>query len=52
MLSLDANNRMTVEKALTHPYLAYYADPQDEPLSDPYDELYEDMEFDVEEWKG
>lgn len=52
MLSLDADNRMTAEKALMHPYVAYYADPQNEPKSEPYDELYEGMEFDLGEWKS
>lgn len=52
MLSWDADNRVTAENALKHPYLADHADPENEPESEPYDELYEDMEFDVETWKG
>lgn len=52
MLSLDADHRITAEIALAHPYLVYYADPQNEPVSEPYNELYEDMEFGLEKWKG
>lgn len=52
MLELDADKRMTAEKALAHPYLAQYADPSDEPNSPPYDQSFEDMELNVEKWKG
>lgn len=52
MLELDADKRMTAEKALAHPYLAQYADPTDEPNSPPYDQSFEDMELNVEKWKG
>lgn len=52
MLSLDPDNRITSVKALAHPYLEYYADPKNEPVSEPYNELYEGMEFDLKEWKG
>lgn len=30
MLCLDTDNRVTAEQALAHPYLATYADPDDE----------------------
>ena len=30
MLLLDTDNRLTAEEALAHPYLATYADPDDE----------------------
>ncbi|KAF0767305.1 mitogen-activated protein kinase p38b-like isoform X1 [Aphis craccivora] len=52
MLELDADKRMTAEKALAHSYLAQYADPTDEPNSPPYDQSFEDMELNVEKWKG
>lgn len=52
MLELDADKRMTAEVALAHPYLAQYADPTDEPISPPYDQSFEDMELNVEKWKG
>lgn len=52
MLELDADKRMTAEKALAHPYLTQYADPTDEPNSPPYDQSFEDMESNVEKWKG
>jgi p38 MAP kinase len=51
MLELDADKRMTAEKALAHPYLSQYADPTDEPNSPPYDQSFEDMELNVERWK-
>lgn len=51
MLELDADKRMTAEKALAHSYLAQYADPTDEPNSPPYDQSFEDMELNVEKWK-
>lgn len=52
MLELDADKRMTAEKALAHPYLTQYADPSDEPNSPAYDQSFEDMELNVEKWKG
>ncbi|XP_043512232.1 mitogen-activated protein kinase p38b-like isoform X2 [Frieseomelitta varia] len=51
MLELDAEKRITAEKALAHPYLAQYADPTDEPVSFPYDQSFEDMDLPVEKWK-
>ena len=30
MLDLDSDKRLTAEQALAHPYLATYADPEDE----------------------
>jgi len=51
-LELDADNRITAEQALGHPYLAQYADPEDEPSSQPYDQTFEDLEQTVEEWKA
>ena len=29
-----------------------YADPSDEPISQPYDQTFEDYDLSVEEWKG
>lgn len=51
MLELDAERRITAEEALAHAYLAQYADPSDEPVSQPYDQSFEDMELPVEKWK-
>lgn len=51
MLELDAERRITAEQALAHAYLAQYADPSDEPVSQPYDQSFEDMELPVEKWK-
>lgn len=52
MLELDSEKRITAEQALSHPYLAQYADPTDEPDSSAYDQSFEDMEIPVEKWKG
>uniref|UniRef100_A0A2H1V829 mitogen-activated protein kinase n=1 Tax=Spodoptera frugiperda TaxID=7108 RepID=A0A2H1V829_SPOFR len=51
MLELDADKRITAEQALAHEYLAQYADPDDEPVSAPYDQSFEDMELPVDKWK-
>ena len=52
MLELDAEKRITAEEALAHPYLQQYADPNDEPVSLPYDQSYEGKEYPVPQWKG
>ncbi|XP_045620579.1 mitogen-activated protein kinase 14 isoform X2 [Procambarus clarkii] len=51
MLELDSERRVTAVQALSHPYLAQYADPTDEPDSEPYDQSFEDMELPTEKWK-
>ncbi|KAG1650091.1 Mitogen-activated protein kinase 14B [Nymphon striatum] len=52
MLELDADQRLTAEQALAHPYLAQYADPDDEPISEPLEMSFEDMDMTVDEWKS
>ncbi|KAG8327307.1 Mitogen-activated protein kinase p38a [Homalodisca vitripennis] len=51
MLELDAEKRITADQALAHQYLAQYADPSDEPVSQAYDQSFEDMELPVDKWK-
>ncbi|ROT68770.1 mitogen-activated protein kinase 14 [Penaeus vannamei] len=51
MLELDSERRVTAAQALAHPYLAQYADPSDEPDSEPYDQSFEDMDLPTEKWK-
>merc|ERR1719418_414083 len=51
MLEMDADNRINADQALSHPYLAQYADPSDEPVSLPYDQTFEDFDLPVEKWK-
>ncbi|KAK8745401.1 hypothetical protein OTU49_000172 [Cherax quadricarinatus] len=51
MLELDSERRVTAVQALAHPYVAQYADPTDEPDSEPYDQSFEDMELPTEKWK-
>ncbi len=50
MLDLDPDTRITAEGALSHPYLAQYADPTDEPTSEPYDSSFEERDFDIPTW--
>lgn len=52
MLDLDADTRITAAQALAHPYLKQYHDPTDEPDSEPYDQSFEDQEYEIEEWKS
>lgn len=52
MLELDADRRPTAEKALAHPYLGHYADPNDEPVAVPFDDSWEDNEQSLFEWKS
>lgn len=52
MLEIDSDKRITAEQALAHPYLASYADPNDEPTSAPFDESEETMNYPVEKWRG
>jgi len=51
MLDLDPDTRISAEEALAHPYLKAYADPSDEPISEPYDQSFEDKELDIPTWK-
>ena len=52
MLDLDPDTRITAEQALAHEYLRQYADPTDEPNSEPYDQSFEDQKLDINKWKG
>merc|ERR1719206_548161 len=51
MLEVDADKRIRAEQTLSHPYLAEYADPTDEPTSPLYDQTFEDYNLNIEEWK-
>lgn len=51
MLELDAEQRITAEQALAHPYMEKYHDPTDEQTSPLYDQSFEDMDLPVEKWK-
>lgn len=52
MLDLDPDTRITADGALAHPYLAQYADPDDEPTCDPYDQSFEEKELEIPTWKS
>lgn len=51
MLEIDSEKRITAEQALAHPYLAAYADPNDEPVSAPFDQSEEMINYPVEKWR-
>ena len=51
-LYLDPDARITAAQALAHPYLARYADPTDEPNSEPYYQSFEEKELDIPTWKS
>lgn len=51
MMDLDTEHRITATEALAHPYLKQYADPQDEPTAEPYDQSFEGLELSIPEWK-
>ena len=52
MLDLDPDTRITAQGALAHDYLKQYADPSDEPESEPYDQSFEERDMDIEQWKS
>lgn len=45
MLIFDPDKRITVEEALSHPYLAALHCPEDEPKTEPLNEI--DFEFEI-----
>ncbi|XP_048404151.1 STKc_p38 domain-containing protein [Stegostoma tigrinum] len=52
MLQLDPDERITACDALAHPYLAEYHDPANEPVAEPYDDSFENLDLKIEEWKS
>lgn len=52
MLSFDVDERVSAEVALSHPYVATYHDPTDEPVVDsPFDWRFDNAEVNIEAWK-
>ncbi|TPX34576.1 hypothetical protein SmJEL517_g02872 [Synchytrium microbalum] len=52
MLVFDPKQRITAAQALSHPYLAMYHDPSDEPISElPFDWSFGELDLPVTEWK-
>lgn len=52
MLTFNPNKRITVEEALSHPYLRQYYDPEDEPICEsPFTIEFENDELPKEELK-
>lgn len=53
MLTFDPAKRITAEEALSHPYLAPYHDPTDEPVSpEKFDWSFNEADLPIDTWKG
>ncbi|CAF0730753.1 unnamed protein product [Rotaria sordida] len=52
LLSFDPRQRPTVEQALSHPFLEFYHDPNDEPTIEPLIDEHEDAVCSKEQWKA
>nr|XP_055043343.1 STKc_p38 domain-containing protein isoform X1 [Misgurnus anguillicaudatus] len=52
MLVLDPEVRITAKDGLSHPYLSEFHEPENEPISAPYDDSFESLELAVSEWKS
>ncbi|KAK3785605.1 hypothetical protein RRG08_012706 [Elysia crispata] len=51
MLDLNTLTRLNATEALAHDYVKQYADPNDEPVAEKFDESYEDLDLGTEGWK-
>ncbi|KAG0738999.1 hypothetical protein G6F22_002439 [Rhizopus arrhizus] len=52
MLTFDPRKRITAEEALSHPYLAPYHDPTDEPVApEKFDWSFNEADLPVDTWK-
>ncbi|EIE88086.1 hypothetical protein G6F46_006183 [Rhizopus delemar] len=52
MLTFDPRKRITAEQALSHPYLAPYHDPSDEPIApEKFDWSFNEADLPVDTWK-
>lgn len=53
MLCFDVEKRTSARDALSHPYLATYHDPEDEPIVKiPFDWSFDNAEASMETWKA
>ncbi|KHJ46133.1 hypothetical protein D918_03797 [Trichuris suis] len=52
MLVLDPDQRINATDALAHPYLSQFHDPDDEPVCEPIDFMFEKLELSLNEWKS
>jgi p38 MAP kinase len=52
MLTFDPRNRINAEEALSHPYLAPYHDPTDEPSApEKFDWSFNEADLPIDTWK-
>lgn len=52
MLTFDPRQRITAEEALSHPYLAPYHDPTDEPSApEKFDWSFNEADLPIDTWK-
>lgn len=51
MLDLDQDNRPSAAQALAHPYFAQFHDPEDEPVAEIFDDEFEKMDLQLNDWK-
>jgi p38 MAP kinase len=49
MLELDADIRITSTDALAHPYFEEYHDPEDEPTAEPFVDVFENQNLNIEQ---
>ncbi|CAF0754924.1 unnamed protein product [Rotaria sordida] len=52
LLSFDPRQRPTAEQALSHPFLEFYHDPDDEPTIEPMINEHQNAEYTKEQWKA
>ena len=53
MVNFDVEKRLSARDALSHPYLALYHDPSDEPVVQiPFDWRFDNAEVSIDSWKA
>ena len=51
-MTLDPSERFDCEKAIKHRYVRKYHDEEDEPKSEPFNELNDTANYTIQEWKS
>lgn len=52
MLELDPDLRISCDDAIKHSYVVAFHDEEDEPVANPFDDMYESEDISLNEWKG